>query len=82
VAAVVASCAQSSFGNETKTTECIIQETGLSDDCGACFGASAACVVKNCLTQCIGGASSPGCVSCREQNCDPAFIDCAGVVPQ
>jgi hypothetical protein len=78
---IVESCVRTSFGAQPATSNCIQMMSGLSDGCTACFGDTVTCVTMNCLTQCIAGGASPGCVSCRMMNCDPAFAVCSGLAP-
>lgn len=78
---IIERCAGTTFGREPATTNCIRDMSGLSAGCSMCFGGSVACVVRACFTECIGGASSPACVRCRDENCTPAFVTCSGVSP-
>lgn len=77
--AIVMTCVTRTFGAQPATSECIGMMSGLSAGCTACFGETVTCVTMNCLTQCIAGGGSPGCVSCRMMNCDPAFAVCSGL---
>ena len=80
IAMIVEGCARSTLGMATSVTnDCFQMGSGLSTECTACFGDSVSCLLMNCVLQCIGGGSSPGCVSCRATNCDPAFAECSGV---
>jgi hypothetical protein len=52
----------------------------LSDECLECFVANIYCGALNCALYCAGGKSlSPGCLSCVEEACIPAFRTCLGV---
>lgn len=75
----VGDCAQQNFGAEPGTTDCIKQQTGLSDPCVACFAGTVQCAVQNCLTQCLVGQDSPDCIACRAQFCDGPFEQCSGL---
>jgi len=79
IGAIVETCVRSSFGAQPATSNCIGMMSGLSEGCTACFGDTVTCVTMSCLTQCLAGGSSPGCVSCRMMNCDPAFAVCSGL---
>ena len=76
---IIQTCIGRTFGMQPATSECIGMMSGLSTGCTACFGDTVTCVTMNCLTQCLAGGSSPGCVSCRMMNCDPAFAVCSGL---
>jgi hypothetical protein len=76
---IIGTCVQQNLADEAKRTQCIITQSGLSQACGECFGDAATCVIQKCLTQCMAGGTSPACVTCREQNCDPAFETCSGL---
>lgn len=77
----VGACAQKNFGAEPGTRDCIRSESGLSTACADCYDGMSQCVVKHCIAQCLAGQNSPGCTSCRAQNCDPAFAACVGIPP-
>jgi len=62
----------------TCAATCVERETELSAGCSGCFGEVIACTIANCALQCI-NASSPGCTTCRDTNCTPAFETCAGI---
>ena len=78
---IIQTCIGRTFGMQPATSECIGMMSGLSTGCTGCFGDTVTCVTMNCLTQCLAGGSSPGCVSCRMMNCDPAFAVCSGLAP-
>jgi hypothetical protein len=79
IGAIVEGCVRTTFGAQPATSNCIGMMSGLSAGCTACFGETVTCVTMSCLTQCLAGGSSPGCVSCRMMNCDPAFAVCSGL---
>jgi len=72
-------CAMSGFGAEPGLMTCI-QGLGLSSACAMCFDAQVHCTIMHCALQCAGG-DSPGCTTCRANNCDTAFAACAGFSP-
>jgi hypothetical protein len=59
---------------------CLGGATGLSDGCTACFVAVTECTIASCVTFCIDSASA-ACAECREENCNPDFIECSGINP-
>ncbi len=71
-------CAVQNVGNVDGAVECIVQETGLSMDCAACFGLTIGCVFEMCLPACFDPASD-ACIECRTTNCDPPFLACSGL---
>jgi hypothetical protein len=79
VAKITGDCAQSSFGAEPATKNCIKMGTGLSDPCVVCFDDTVGCVVKNCFNECISDSGSQACTDCRAAKCDPAFVACSGL---
>ena len=60
------------------SNSCIVDATGLSDGCSACYSDSVICTVDNCLALCM-DPSNPGCNPCREEHCMPAFWECSGL---
>jgi len=61
----------------TCLTNCIVDETGLSEECAACFAESVACAMEHCADVCIGNPGSPECKQCRLENCGPALQECS-----
>ena len=59
--------------------DCLAEDTGLSAECSACFGETAACTFDNCLTECSGGGDDPECMACVDEQCGDAFEACSGV---
>jgi hypothetical protein len=54
--------------------------TDPSDPCLNCYLASVGCTLQFCAAECAGGASAPGCVSCRAtNNCTSSFFTCSGL---
>ena len=68
-------------GSESCGT-CLEGATGFSTECSACFQTITECTVLNCVAQCAVGPESDGCTQCRADNCNAAFVECAGVEPQ
>ena len=59
------------------SSECIQDDTGMSEDCGDCFGATIACVEANCLS-CGPNADGQECLACRDENCNDSLYECTG----
>jgi len=59
-------------------TSCVISATGVSEECGDCFGADAECTKKHCALKCLDPTSSH-CVACSTQYCGAAMKDCSGL---
>ena len=78
VEAISYDCALKNLGNAKAATECIQEETGLSDACVGCFGQVNACGMSKCLAQCI-QPQSKACTECIDENCMPAFEECSGL---
>jgi hypothetical protein len=64
------------------TSEALIDETGLSDECADCFVQNALCAKNNCLVECL--TDPVACETCRDENgCTSAFYECSGLpVPE
>jgi hypothetical protein len=77
--AVVGGCARENLGMEPDTRDCIAERSNLSDACVDCFDQTVQCTFEHCITDCVAGASSPGCASCQAEHCNPAFIMCSGL---
>jgi hypothetical protein len=78
----IGECVNQCLGTFTLTSACfggcVEDKTGLSQACSGCFGDVMLCTVNNCALQCIDPASA-NCTQCRDANCTPSFIACAGV---
>mmetsp|Transcript_39477 Transcript_39477/g.77656 ORF Transcript_39477/g.77656 Transcript_39477/m.77656 type:complete len:253 (+) Transcript_39477:54-812(+) len=72
-------CATQTLGNADKTAQCLSSATGLSSGCAECFGQDAHCCAVNCIKQCLTAPTSPACLQCQVDNCQPALLTCAGV---
>lgn len=65
----------------TCSTPCVVNETGLSEACSACYAQLIACTVEKCLAQCAGGLTD-GCIQCqRDQGCSAPYYECSGNEP-
>ena len=81
VQGIAQDCALSNFGNEPAATECIKNETGLTQDCVVCFQGIVGCAFANCIGQCAADPSGGPCDECLQANCYPAFTECSGLDP-
>lgn len=66
------------------TANCVNEDpltvTNPSQGCLGCYIGSVACTLQNCIAECGGGASQPGCIACRaENNCTSDFFTCSGL---
>jgi hypothetical protein len=59
------------------SSECIQDDTGMSEDCGDCFGATIACVEANCFS-CGPNADGEECLACRDEKCNDGLYECTG----
>lgn len=64
--------------------DCLVSTNGVTAECSACYGASAACSSDNCFAECASDGDSCECVTCQEENgCTQDFFDCSGLaVPE
>merc|ERR1712113_955617 len=75
------SCALQCGGQNPCTGDCMSRKVGYSHDCGQCFGALSACVVRHCVVapgNCGVNPNGSSCQSCTNQHCTPAFESCTG----
>lgn len=80
---VVGNCALGCILAADKTScvqTCVVKDLKISQGCALCFGKAADCTFQKCVPACI-QPSSAACVTCRDQNCQPAFITCSGMTP-
>ncbi len=74
------SCLASS--DESCASDCIQQDTGMSQECSDCYAASVACATENCLAQCGADPSSEACEQCQiDAGCRDDFYTCSGLEP-
>jgi hypothetical protein len=59
------------------SNSCIVENTGLTQDCANCYTQANVCVTNLCLPACL-NPQSAACISCVEDNCLGIFNDCAG----
>jgi hypothetical protein len=82
IGAVVGDCAPGCLLADDKATcgsDCISENTNLTDACSACFGGTVACTFDNCTFEC-GFGSAEACTTCQgEAGCFEQFEACAGV---
>ncbi len=62
--------------------EKVIDETGVSAGCSACYVEQILCAIDNCLAQCAPpNQASEDCGTCRAEFCTPLFEPCSGLAP-
>jgi hypothetical protein len=72
-------CAMSNMGDKDKTVKCIQDETGLTDECVACFGLSVQCG-SQCAAACSDSSTPQECDKCLEdKGCSKEFEECSGL---
>ena len=58
---------------------CIIEATGLSEDCAFCYAETVGCSIDNCVAPCAADAAGADCRLCQEDNgCITRFEECSG----
>jgi hypothetical protein len=58
---------------------CIVDDTGLSNECAGCFGDIVACSIEFCLAPCASDPAGDACAACQvESGCVDAFDACTG----
>jgi hypothetical protein len=60
-------------------SECVVNKTQISNDCGECWGVFIGCVTDKCAIPCSANPTGPGCTACKGNYCEPAYHACAGV---
>jgi len=59
---------------------CVIDATGLTEDCAGCYTSIIGCTFVNCLALCAADASSEECTTCMADNgCYDVFYECTGL---
>jgi hypothetical protein len=80
------SCGLSCLQDEDQATcavTCIVEDTGITQDCAGCYAAAVKCAADNCLAQCGSDPASQACSDCQVENgCRSAFDTCSGLPPQ
>ncbi len=62
--------------------DCVVEATGISAECGVCFGDLIECSVTMCAADCAGDPGSEDCGSCLEtMGCNAGYTACAGFPP-
>ena len=64
----------------TCSIDCIVADTGISEDCAGCYGDIVACSIEFCLAACATDPTGEECGTCQAENCVPAFETCSGIV--
>lgn len=60
-------------------TDCSQEGLGVTAPCAECLGDTLACAIANCVQPCVSDPGSAECTICRQEHCDPAFFECAGI---
>lgn len=64
------------------STMCVARETGLTEDCATCYGATVDCSIQNCIAECSADPSGDACRTCQvEAGCTTEFYSCTGLTP-
>jgi hypothetical protein len=74
----VSTCARAESGQGGPTADCLVRDTGVSQDCATCYGNVTQCIFDSCLADCATDPDSEECLQCRADNCDTAFNSCTG----
>lgn len=68
---------------ETCSVTCIVDDTGITSACAACYAATVKCSVDNCLAECAADPASQACADCQvDSGCRSEFDTCSGLPPQ
>ena len=81
VKAITTTCGQMNVGAEPATHDCIVMQTGLSQDCAGCYSGEVDCVSEHCIGaegMCLTKPAEQLCTDCRNKYCVPAFESCSG----
>ena len=61
---------------------CVVENTGLTEDCSGCYTAIIACTIINCLGECVADSEAPECLGCMDASgCYADFFECTGLEP-
>jgi hypothetical protein len=75
----VRDCASNAKGDGKETSQCLQQDTGVSDDCADCYGLTTECTVEHCVdAECATAPFGDACTACRVEFCVEAFDECRG----
>jgi hypothetical protein len=89
----VEACAGEEGGDAAGTADCLVENSGISEDCATCYGNDSQCSLEKCAinendTSCLpmefGGMFGPGtpeCLACQEAaGCTEALDTCTGAI--
>jgi hypothetical protein len=71
-------CSAACITGEVPANDCPEGDSGVTADCATCYATTVLCAIEKCVPACL-APDSEACVSCRSQNCDPAFYQCSGL---
>lgn len=64
-------------------TPCVVEKTGLTNDCAGCYAGMINCTIANCIAQCALDPASETCKQCQtEAGCYSGFYACSGLTPE
>lgn len=77
------SCSQTCLASSgTCTRDCVVQQLGMTADCAQCYADRVACMLMNCLGECVADPESEKCQQCDiDKGCRPNFDACSGLPP-
>lgn len=78
IGAAVVKCGQQNLGAEPGTLSCILA-IGVTQECAQCMDDLVHCTIIHCINPCLIDATGQACLSCRANQCDPAFEACSGL---
>lgn len=81
VKAITTMCGQMNVGAEPATHNCIVKQTGLSEDCAGCYSGQVDCISDHCIGgegMCLTKPADQLCTDCRNKYCVPAYEACSG----
>jgi hypothetical protein len=67
---------------EACANTCVVDETGLSTECSACYIDIVVCTRDNCIQECLADPESAACFDCQvSAGCRAEFDECSGLPP-
>ena len=78
-------CFETCFTSETSEnciTNCLTENSNISNGCAQCYDALMNCYLSSCLQPCSGEDSETECDDCLAENCFPTFTSCSGLDPE
>lgn len=76
-------CGMGCLGVEDPTEcseACVVEQTGLTDDCTACYVGIVDCTFEKCASACSNDSGSLDCFNCQvDEGCRETFNTCSGL---